>query len=108
VCRREGFREAYCEFRHPEGGTTLVFNDALFNMPHGSGPRGWMFRAMGSSGPLHMPLLARLFLLRDRAAFRSFLLSEAAREGIRHLVVAHGLVVSGNVGDPLKAAAARL
>ncbi len=100
--------EAVCEVRHPEGGASLVFNDALFNIPHRRGGRGLMLRLLGSSGPLHMSPLGRMFLLKDRAAFRAYLERQAARDDLRHVVVAHGELVSGDVRRQLAAAAARL
>ena len=32
-----------------EGGTTLVFNDAIFNLPHGKGLAGFIFRHITAS-----------------------------------------------------------
>lgn len=100
--------EVVVEVRHADGGVTLVFNDALFNLPHQPGWRGLVLRALGSSGPLHMSPIGRLFLLKDRAAFRGWLEAQAARSDLRNVVVAHGDLVLERAGEKLAAAAARL
>jgi hypothetical protein len=101
--------ESVCRVRHPEGGESLVFNDALFNLPHGKGLKGLALRLSGSSGPLHMSPLGRLFLLRDRQAFRAFLEEQSRRDDLRSLVVGHGEVLSReDVQAALAGAAARL
>ena len=51
-----------------DDGVTLVFNDALFNVPHTGGAGGWMLRLMGSSGGPRATPLARMLLYTDRSA----------------------------------------
>ncbi len=100
--------ERSCAVTHPEGGVTLIVNDALFNMPHRRGAGGLFLRLLGSTGPLHMSRLGRMFLLTDRAAYARWLREWAARTDLRHVVMAHGHVVSEDVPAALAAAAARL
>ncbi|MGC4116154.1 MAG: hypothetical protein QM765_16555 [Myxococcales bacterium] len=92
--------------QHPEGGESLVFSDALFNIPREKA--GLITRLMGSAGPLHMSPLGRLFLLKDRKAFHEYLEAQSRRDDLRHLVVGHGEVISKDVNLALAGAAARL
>jgi hypothetical protein len=55
---------------------TLVFNDMLFNMPHLPGAQGFIMKhVFGSSGGPKVPRVARLFIMKDKAAFRHRLAS---------------------------------
>ncbi len=52
-------------------GSTLVFNDAVFNMPHGRGVPGFIFRHItGSTGGPRVTRLFRVMAVKDKAAFR--------------------------------------
>src|SRR5690606_35202999 len=71
-------------------GVTLVFNDALFNMPHGRGFSGWILRHITqSSGGPRVSRLFRLAALNDRQAFRADLERLAATPDLRRLIVSH-------------------
>lgn len=72
------------------GGTTVVFNDAVFNMPHQPGFRGLVLKHVtGSSGGLKLTRLFRWVMLKDKAAFRSELESLARTTGLRRIIVSH-------------------
>lgn len=100
--------EPVCEVRHADGTATQIYNDALFNIPHGSGFAGALVRWMGSSGHFHMSPLGRLLLLRDKAAFRGWLLEQAARPELRRVIMAHGEPVETDLAARLRDAANRL
>lgn len=88
-------------------GSTLVFNDVLFDMPHGSGFQGFVFKHLTkSSGPLHMTRIGRMFIVKDRAAVRSHLLRLAETPSLRRIIVSHHRTVTENAAAALKAAAA--
>ena len=99
--------EAVFEVQHPEGGASQIYCDALFNMPHGKGFKGWVFRVLGSSGPLRMTPIGRL-LLKDRKAYVAWLRAQGARSDLRHIIVGHGRVASENLPTLLMEAADRL
>jgi hypothetical protein len=99
--------EVVAEVQHPEGGISQIYTDALLNLAHGKGARGWFFRMIGSTGPLHMTPIARL-LLRNKAAFKRWLADQGTRKDIKHVIVGHGRVVSDDVSALLTAAAERL
>lgn len=84
-----------------EDGTSLVFTDTLFNMPHQPGVVGFMLRHVaGSSGGPRVSNIARLFLVKDKEAYAEHLRELARTEGLRRVVVAHHQVI---VEDPAKA-----
>lgn len=90
-------------------GATLVFNDALFNMPHGSGLQGFIFKHITqSSGPLHVSRIGKLFLVKDRAAFRAHLERLAATPALRRIIVSHHQTVTVSPAETLRAAVAGL
>ena len=78
--------------------TGLVLNDAVFNMPHGTGFTGFVFRRITSS--TGGPKVSRLFrwaVLSDKAAFRAQLEQLAKLPQLAHVVVSHHQVI---VEDP--------
>lgn len=71
-------------------GTSLVFNDALFNMPHLSGFTGFVFRYLTqSSGGPRVSRVARWFVVKDMKAFAAHLARLADTPGLARIVVSH-------------------
>ena len=71
-------------------GTSVVFTDALFNMPHPSGFTGFVFKYVtASSGGPRVSRLTRFFLMKDKAAFRASLEKLAQISDLRRVIVAH-------------------
>ncbi|MEP7126929.1 MAG: hypothetical protein ABJE95_38715 [Byssovorax sp.] len=89
-----------------DDGTTLIFNDVVFNQPHLPGFGGLIFRLMGSSGGPKVTFIARTFIVKDKKALRAHLERLAALPDLERIVVMHG----GMMTDPadLRAAAAWL
>lgn len=88
-------------------GVTLVFNDAVFNMPHGRGFTGWIFRHVTqSTGGPRVSRIAKLFVLKDRAAFRAHLLRLADTPALQRMIVSHHEMVPDDAGAALRQAAA--
>jgi len=88
-----GGAEAVLEVRSP-GGSSLVFNDALFNMPHGRGVAGFVFRyVMGSTGGPRVTRLFRLLGVKDRARFRTHLERLADTPDLVRIIVSHHEVI---------------
>lgn len=88
--------------------TTLVFNDAVFNMPHQPGLPGLALRALGSSGGPRVSRLARLLLVKDRGAFRSHLERLAGLPGLARVIVSHHEVVERDAAGILRRVASTL
>ena len=90
-------------------GVTLVFNDAVFNMPHAPGFAGWVVRHITqSSGGPRVSRLFKLFAVKDRAAYRAHLLRLADVPALRRMIVSHHEMVHDDAGAALRRAAATL
>jgi hypothetical protein len=76
------------------GGTTLVLNDIVFNMPHQRGFSGFVLKRLTqSSGGPKLTRIARWFLVRDKAAVRAHLERLAGLPELRRVVVSHHEVI---------------
>ena len=90
-------------------GTTLVFNDAFFNMPHGSGFAGLFFRYVtGSTGGPRVTRLFRWLALKDKAAFRAHLERLAATPQLVRIIVSHHEPITERPAETLLEVAAGL
>ncbi|HEY1695234.1 MAG TPA: hypothetical protein VGG39_23865 [Polyangiaceae bacterium] len=79
-------------------GVTLVFNDVLFNMPHGA----LVFRLLGASGGLRVSRTARFFLLQDPRALARRFVALAATPRLVRIMVAHVDTVERGAADALR------
>lgn len=89
-------------------GKALVVTDMLFNLPHGGGVDGLIMKLIGSTGFFGMTFIGRMLMLRDRGAFKAWLVKMAALPNLKAVSVAHGEPVTAQCGEKLRAAAARL
>lgn len=90
-------------------GTTLVVNDAVFNMPHLPGFQGFVLRHLTqSSGGPKVSRVARLFLIKDKARFRQELESFAALPGLARVVVSHHQTITSDPAGALRSVAASI
>jgi hypothetical protein len=86
-------------------GTTLVFNDVLFNMPHDS----MLLRLIGSSGGPRVTRIARTFLVKDgRALARRFIALANGTPDLARIVVSHHEVIARQPAEVLRAVAMTL
>jgi hypothetical protein len=99
--------EGYLEVRS-ESGTSLVFNDVMFNMPHLPGLQGLVLRIVGSTGGPKVTRVGKLFLVKDRAALRAQLLALADTPKLARVVVMHGDTVTDDPAGMLRKVAATL
>ena len=91
------------------GGTTLVFNDALFNMPHGKGLAGFIFRYVTcSTGGPRVSRLFRLLAVKERSAFAAHLERLAAIPDLVRIIVSHHRMIVDSPGRVLRQVAANL
>jgi len=103
-----GGSEAVLVVRSP-GGTSLVFNDALFNMPHGRGMAGFVFRHVtGSSGGPRVTRLFRVLAVKDRRRFRAHLERLAETPDLVRIIVSHHEMVDVGARETLLEVAASL
>ena len=101
-------REGAMIVRAP-GDTTLVFNDAVFNMPHGKGFTGFILRRItASSGGPTISRISRWLVVADKAAFRAHLERLADLPDLKRIVVSHYETITEDPSGTLKRVAAAL
>lgn len=91
-----------------QGGASLVFGDAVMNVPDRPGLEGLVLRLVGSSGGPRVTLIARLLLVSDRRALAAHLTRLAGTPGLARLVPSHGPVVAERAAEVLREVAGRL
>ena len=85
------------------GGSSLVFNDAVFNMPHGEGLAGFIFRHItASTGGPRVTRLFRMMAVKDKAAFKADLGRLAETPGLVRIVVSHHEPIVDRPADVLR------
>lgn len=106
----DGLREAEgVMIAHDPAGTTLVFNDALFNVHDATGLFATIYgRWMGNFGRPKVTTIARWLLIKDRPAFRAHLERLSEIEGLAAVVPGHGRVITDDPARVLRMVAAEL
>lgn len=90
-------------------GVTLVFNDALFNMPHGGGFSGFVFRHLTrSTGGPRMSRVFRWLVVKDRPAFAVHLERLADILDLVRIIVSHHRMITETPSDTLRGVAETL
>ncbi|MDP9000790.1 MAG: DUF4336 domain-containing protein [Myxococcota bacterium] len=88
------------------GGVSVVLADAVFNMPHLTGLQGFVLRNVtGSSGGPRVSRVARLLLIKDKAAFAAHL-RRLATSDLRRVLVAHHQTIADDPAGALRRVAA--
>jgi hypothetical protein len=91
------------------GGTTLVFNDAIFNQPHGKGLGGFIFRYItDSTGGPKVTRLFRWLALKDKKALKAHFERLAATPDLKRIIVAHHRTITDRPADVLLEVAAKV
>lgn len=90
-------------------GATLVFNDAIFNMPNLPGFTGFVLEHLTqSSGRPRVSRISRMFLIKDKPAFRAHLERLAETPGLARVIVSHHEVIDREPAKVLREVAATL
>ncbi len=88
------------------GGISVVFADAVFNMPHLPSFHGFVLRHVtGSSGGPRVSRVARLLMVKDTAAFAAHL-ERLATTNPRRVIVAHHQTITDDPAGVLRRVAA--
>ncbi len=92
-----------------DAGATLVFTDAVFNMPHSGGLVGFLLRhvAQSTGGP-RVTRLFRWLAVKDRKALRAHLERLADTPGLLRIVVSHHERIDEHPAEVLRQVAAHL
>ncbi len=92
-----------------DSGTTLVLNDAVFNMPHVPGFMGFMLKSVtASSGGPKVSRIARLALIKDKSALRTHLERLADTPNLVRIIVSHHETIVNNPKEVLRGVAATI
>jgi len=86
---------------HSPSGTTIVFNDAVNNIPKMGGVFGFM---LAPTGRPCVPRIFRWFFVKDKAAFIAHVERLAAIPDLKRVILSHGKVMDQKPGDDLKMA----
>jgi len=90
-------------------GVSLVFNDALFNMPNGTGVTGFIFRYItASTGGPRVSRLFRWLAIKDKAAFRADLERLADTPQLVRIIVSHHRMITELPAETLREVAGTL
>jgi hypothetical protein len=93
---------------HSPDGVSIVLSDIVFNMDRKRDPLGFFFTTLLGSAPgPRISRLARLVMVKDRAALKEDLLRFAATPGLVRVIVAHEKVAAGPAAAAALRAAAR-
>lgn len=90
-------------------GTSLVLNDAVFNMPHLKGFTGFVLKSItGSTGGPKVSRVMKWFVVADKKAFRSHLERLADIPDLRRIVVSHHQVIDRDASATLREVASKV
>ena len=90
-------------------GETMVVTDGIFNLQEKlPGAIGAFFHFIGSKPGPRVTWLARTFMVKDRAAYKTQLERFAELPNLRRIIVAHGAMVADNCQGFLRSAATTL
>ncbi len=108
--RLDGIRDAEgAMVIRSEDGHSIVLNDAVFNMPHGKGVTGFIFRHFTqSTGGPRISRVMRWFVIKDAAALRASLERLADTPELRRIIVSHHRVITDDPRGALRAVARTL
>lgn len=92
-----------------EGGTSLVFNDGLFNMPHAPGFTGFILKHLtASTGGPKISRIVKLFVIKEKAAYAAHLERLALTPDLTRIVVSHHETIVDRPREALESVAASL
>ncbi len=96
-------------FVRSASGTTLIINDAVFNMEHQSGVAGFFFRYLTqSTGGPRVTRIFKFFGVKDKDAFRSQLERLAETPDLHRIIVSHDRMITDDPAAALRRAASTL
>lgn len=91
-----------------EAGTSLIFNDSIFNVPRLSGFDGLVMRLLGSTGGPKVTRLMRLLAVKDKAAFQAGLEQLSETPDLLRIIPGHGNLIETDASSVMRTIAARL
>jgi len=90
-------------------GATVVVNDTIFNIDSMPGVFGFIYgKLMGNTGGAKVTTITKLFLLKNKGAFRSHLERLADEDGLQRLIMSHGAIIDEETPQRMVAIASKL
>jgi hypothetical protein len=87
--------EAVLIHRAADGSATAILNDGFMNLPDRlPGFRGWVVKAIGSTGGPKVTRTARIGIVQDKAAWADHLRRLAQVPGLTRVLPGHGAVIA--------------
>lgn len=90
------------------GGKAMVFNDLLVNVTEVKGLMGRLLKFIGRVGAFRSPPSNKLILINDRALFHQWLDTQARRNDVKIITVAHGDPVTEKISQRFTEAAIQI
>jgi hypothetical protein len=91
------------------GGTTIIVNDVIWNVPPQKGMKGFFWKLFGfTSDAPKTPRFVVKKKIKDRDAFKSQLERWAKIKNLRRVIVSHGEIVERDAPDALRNIAAKI
>jgi hypothetical protein len=85
------------------GGTTIILNDVIWNLPPRKGVKGFVWRVFGFTSDIpKTPRFVAKKKIKDPQAFKSQLERWARIRNLRRVIVSHGDIVEHDVPDALR------
>ncbi len=79
------------------GGTTLILNDIIFNLPNRPGVAGWLFKKVRlTADEPHVPLPVQLREVKDKNALASQLKHWSQLPNLARVIVSHGEILAND------------
>jgi hypothetical protein len=77
------------------GGTTLILNDLIFNLPNRTGISGWVFKTIGLTGDEpHIAPPVRMRQVKDKDALRVQLELWSHLRNLKRVIISHGDIIA--------------
>lgn len=90
------------------GGTTLVLNDLIFNLPNRPGLSGWLFKTIGMTGDQpRVPPVIKMREVADAPALRAQF-ERWSHLNLKRILVSHGSAITDQPGKVLRRIASEL
>ncbi len=86
-------------------GKALIMTDLMFNLQHGEGLSGFIFKHLGSTGFFGLTKIGKFLMLSNKSAFQTWIREMSELEGLRFICMAHGENIIENAPEHMIEAA---
>ncbi len=83
-------------------GSTLIFNDCIFNLDHFPGIFGTVYRFLGSTGGPKVTRIFRMMAAKSKEDLFEHLSELSTHPSLRRIIMSHGKVITEKASDTLR------